>query len=304
MVQDFLPAMRQLVAKELRAQGFSQSKTAALLGTTQASVSIYLSSKTDKAYSHLSKLSVAPEDATRYSRLLADRVQTGAEEGVDALARIWKSLLASGAACPAHRALYPSLASCDFCISEYSTASKAGQEAVVEVSDAVKLLEASPTFAQVIPEVSANIACLSGDADSPADVVAVPGRIAKVKGRAKALLPPEAGASTHLSRMLLLVRKRRKSVRACINLKFDRKMARTLSASGLRVLRLSGQGAGAGVDPTLMALESRLRHATPTFEAVVDSGGGGREPSTYLFADGAREVAQLAVDVSKRYSSG
>ncbi len=44
MVDSFLPAMREAVAKRLSEEGLSQGKIAGLLGVTQASVSLYLKS--------------------------------------------------------------------------------------------------------------------------------------------------------------------------------------------------------------------------------------------------------------------
>lgn len=304
MVQDFLPAMRQLVARELRSEGFSQSKIASLLGTTQASVSLYLSSDHGKAYALLSRLSVGADLAGRYAGRLASEVQKGGQAGVIALNEIWAGLLGSGSVCPAHRALYPSLSTCDFCLKEYGLKDEASREAVAEVEDAVKLIEATPTFASVMPEVSVNIACVAGRADSPSEVVAVPGRIAKVRGRARAMLPPEAGASTHLSKMLLLVRRRSPSVRACINLAYDPRMARAVSSLKLKALVLGERRGRRGADPTVAALEAKLRRPVPAFDVIVDSGGEGIEPSLYVFGSGAREVARLAAEISRAYSPG
>ena len=45
IVHKYLPAMRALVAKKLRAEGFTQEQIAAELGVTQAAVSKYLSNK-------------------------------------------------------------------------------------------------------------------------------------------------------------------------------------------------------------------------------------------------------------------
>ena len=77
MTQAFLPAMRQLVAARLRSQGLSQSKISGLLGTTQASVSLYLSSNPVKAYSALSRFAMSREDADARAALLADSVKAG-----------------------------------------------------------------------------------------------------------------------------------------------------------------------------------------------------------------------------------
>ena len=303
MVDTFLPATRQLVARELRSQGFSQSAISNLLGITQASVSLYLSSSPERSYSSFSSFSVGKAEALRYSARLAEAVKRNATDGVNTLNSIWTGLLGSGSVCGAHRSMYPSLADCDVCIKEYGHRKDGRSEAISEVADAVKLLEASKTFVSVMPEVSVNIACAAGPAATPADVIAIPGRIVRVKGRARAMLPPEAGASLHMSRVLLLVRRRKPELRACINLRFDEKMAKTLRKLGLKSLTIGGYSFPGADDSTSEALEVRLKEPARGFDVIVDSGGSGIEPNVYLFAKGAREVAELALKASKVYSA-
>ena len=74
MVDIFLPAMRHLLASKLRSEGFSQNAISRMLGVTQASVSLYLSSGESKAYGSLSELSVGASDADGYAALLAEAV--------------------------------------------------------------------------------------------------------------------------------------------------------------------------------------------------------------------------------------
>jgi len=303
MIQVFLPAMRQLVATRLRSEGLSQNRISSLLGITQASVSNYLSSDPRKAKSTLTQFAVSPSEADSYSAALARDVKINPVEAVRTLNEIWTRLLGRGAVCPSHRSLYPSLADCDVCIREYGGRRGNRSETISEVADAVRLLEASETFVSVMPEVSVNIACAAGEAETPADVVAIPGRIVKVRGRARAMLPPEAGASIHMARILLLVRRLRPDLRACINLVYDDKMARTLKKLRLRVLEVAGHLLPGVQDPTSGALERRLTKSPPQFDAVVDRGGSGIEPNTYLFARGAGEVAELAIRVSRAYSA-
>ncbi len=303
MARDFLPSMRQLVARELRSQGLSQGRIASALGVTQASVSMYLSSDAERAYSTLAGLSVSRENSRRYAALLAEEVQRGPEAGVRTVVSIWRALLGSGSVCGAHRAAYPSLSTCEFCITEYGKDSVARLDAIADVSDAVKLIESEPTFAAVIPEVSVNVACAPRGASSPAEVIAVPGRIVRVRGRARALLPPEAGSSMHLSNVLLVARRRAPAARACINLRYDQAMAEVLRKLGLEVIEIEGRPSEKGGDPTVAALEGRLERPTRRFDAVVDKGGGGIEPNVYLFGKGAREVARTAVEVSRAYSA-
>lgn len=302
MAGSFLPAMRHLVAARLRSRGLSQNRISALLGVTQASVSSYLGSGQDKAYSSLARYTVGRRQADKDSEELADAIQRNPAEGVKTLNRIWTSLLGSGAVCPAHRQLYPSLSECDFCIGEYGSRGRIS-EAISDVSAAVRLLEASPDFVTVMPEVSVNLACAAGDARSPSDVVAIPGRIVKVKERAKAMLPPEAGASEHMSRMLLLARSKMPQHHACINIRYDAKVGALLSREGLLVLTIGRHPGRESGDATVAALETVLKSSQRPFDAVVDEGGSGIEPNVYLFAKSAQEVARIAIRFARNYSA-
>jgi predicted fused transcriptional regulator/phosphomethylpyrimidine kinase/predicted transcriptional regulator len=303
MVQEFLPSIRQLVTRQLRRQGFSQSKISAMLGITQASVSHYLSSETGRSYSTLAAFGVPREEADTYAALLAEDVKRSTVDGVSTLNTLWTGLLGSGSVCGRHREQYPSLADCDVCIKEYARDQPERSGTIAEVADAVKVLESSATFVNVMPEVSVNIACTASDATSVAEVVAVPGRIVKVRGRAKANLPPEPGASRHLSRVLLLVRRVRPEVCACINLRYDLKVGRILKRLSIRSIQIGGYFLTATGDPTIGALVERLSTTHGTFDAVVDTGGNGIEPNLYLFSTGAREVAALALKIADTYSA-
>ncbi len=303
MTQSFLPAMRQLVAIQLRSKGLSQSGISSLLGITQASVSMYLSASPDRAYAALSKFSIDRQSAETKAALLAEAVRSGPDRGVAALFSMWTDLLGSGAACTFHRELYPSLADCGVCITEFGGRVGSRSELIGEVADAVRVLESSPEFVGIMPEVSVNIACAAEDAASPADVVAIPGRIVKLRDRAKAMLPPEAGASAHMSKVLLLARTRRRDLRACINIRYDRKIAELMKKFRLRSVSIGEYSRRGAADATAEALQRRLKSATSPFDAIVDEGGSGFEPNVYLFAKGAKEVAELAVRLARAYSA-
>jgi len=304
MIQEFLPALRHLVAKELRAQGFSQNRISSMLGVTQASASLYLSSCSDKPYSVLSGLSLSAEEANRYAALLAEDAKRNAVDAVGTLITVWTRLLGRGALCARHRSLYPVLADCDVCIREYGKNRSVFSEAISEVAEAVRRLEASQGFVSVMPEVSVNLALAVGDAESATDVVAIPGRIVRVKGRPKAFLPPEPGASRHLAKVLILVRTVRPELRACINLRYDQKMAAVLRKLRLRTLKIGEYPPSASGDPTIQALDKRLSSADEGFDILVDLGGNGVEPNAYLFATSAAHAADLALRISRAYSAG
>jgi XRE family transcriptional regulator, thiamine biosynthesis regulator len=303
MSELFLPSVRQLVARQLRTQGMSQNRISSLLGVTQASVSVYLSSDPRRSYDSLASFNVSREDADRIAANLSSAVAAGPVDGVRALESVWTGLLGRGMVCDAHRAEYPSLAACDVCMVEYGRRHGEQERNVAEVSEAVKLLEGSPDFAAVMPEVSVNIASAAPGATSPADVVAVPGRVVKVRGRAKAMLPPEAGASMHMAKVLLLAMSRQPELRACINLRYDRRMEALLRREGLRTLAIREVPRQGVDDSTVAAMESRLKDSRGRFEALVDEGGSGIEPNLYLFAKGANEVAEIALRLARAYSA-
>lgn len=275
-----------------------------MLGITQASVSVYNSSDPRKAYSSLASISVGKEDADRYAALLSEDLKRNPVYAVETLTTVWRGLLGKGSVCDAHRKAYPSLSQCDVCMREFGEKMGEPSETIAQVAEAVKLIESSPTFVFVMPEVSVNIACLAGESDSPEDVVAIPGRIVRVKNSARAMQPPTLGSSRHLARILLLVRRRRKDLHAVINLRYDSKMSMILKALELRSLEIGGYSWSEGKDPTLEALTDKLLASKGEFDAVIDSGSKGIEPNVYLFGINAVEAARLAIRASEFYSAG
>ncbi len=303
MIGNFLPAMRLLVSKKLRSRGHSQSRISGLLGITQASVSLYLSASSDRAYSKLGELALGKEEADRYAGLLAEDAQRNPVDATETMTRLWKGLLGQGLVCHAHRKLYPSLATCDVCIREFAPTERDNSGVIDQVARAVGIIEASPTFALVMPEVSVNIVCVQENSDSPDGVVAVPGGIVRVKNSARAMLPPEVGASRHMAKMLVLARKRMHEYHAAINLRYDAKMKKVLRTRRLNRIEIGGVYPARTEDSTVAAMVRKLAETNERFDVVIDRGGTGVEPNLYLFGKTAIEVASLAVEISELYSA-
>jgi len=301
MCDSFLPSMRRLVSIKLRGQGFSQGMIASMLGVTQASVSLYLRSE-GRPDRTLESLGVSADDAELYASLLAEDLKKNPVYAVNTLYSIWSDVLGRGAMCSAHRSQYPPLAQCDMCVRTFGMHERMkGEDSIEHVAGAVRTIEASSIFVRVMPEVSVNIAYAREGASSVQDVVAVPGRIVKVKGMPRSFMRPEHGASTHVASILLAVMSRDPSVHSAMNLRYDRKMERVLRALHLRSLVL-GEARGQRTDhEVLEELRKSLRLSTSRVDAVVDKGGPGTEPGTYLFAGDAVKVAQLGLRVARAY---
>jgi XRE family transcriptional regulator, thiamine biosynthesis regulator len=331
MVDSFLPSMRALVARRLSDDGLSQGRIANLLGLTQASVSTYLSRPDTKHLSSLSRLGVDAEEASAYAALRAEDLKNNPTFAVATLYSIWNRILGEGDACAAHRSEYPFLATCEVCIKVFGSARGHEDAAILHLESALRSIEGSSLFVHVMPEISVNIAYAPEGARSVEEVVAIPGRIVRVRGRARAFLRPEFGASTHLAAILLEVIRHesvddaRVPARAAINLRYDQKMERVLRELDVRRTTIGGDYPPAGGprgattnDKVLAALRALLSKGRGGggggrgseevgtergFEAVVDVGGEGVEPSLYLFAGEAIAVVRRALDIARAYAS-
>ncbi|MDA4122294.1 MAG: hypothetical protein OK456_03835 [Thaumarchaeota archaeon] len=301
MTDSFLPSMRKMVALKLRDQGFSQGRIASMLGVTQASVSLYLK-RGGRRQRALDALGVSSDEAELYASLLAEDLKKDPVYAVNTLYSIWSDILGRGAMCSTHRSQYPILAKCDMCMSVFPGRA-AGSEggAIEQVAEAVRTIEGSSIFVKVMPEVSVNIAYAGPNASSVREVVAVPGRIVRVRGMPRSFMRPEFGASTHLAGILLAVKSRDPSVRGAMNLRYDLKMERALASQGIRHVTLdTSQGDRTDAD-LLASLDEKLRDAPGPIEAVVDRGGPGIEPGLYLFAGDASRVAQIGLRLARAY---
>lgn len=88
----------------------------------------------------------------------------------------------------------------------------------------VLMLENCPEFTYLIPEVRVNLAYALREAKTPQDVAAVEGRITAVHSFSHASCMPNWGASDHLARRLLEVRKYDPEINAVINFKCNQKV--------------------------------------------------------------------------------
>jgi XRE family transcriptional regulator, thiamine biosynthesis regulator len=305
MVDTFLPSMRALVARRLNDDGLSQGKIASLLGLTQASVSSYLSKQDAKQTAALSSLGVTAEEAETYAALLAEDLKNNPTYAVATLYSIWSRLLGGGDACARHRSEYPFLATCDVCMKVFGPKRGHAEGVVEHVDSALRSIEGSSLFVHVMPEISVNVAYAPEKAKSVEDVVAIPGRIVRVRGQARSFMRPEYGASTHLAAILLEVGRKQPAFRAAMNLRYDDTMSRVLTKLRVEHLTIGRAYPSGSQDKVLGALISRLSSREPLggFEAVVDLGGEGLEPSLYLFAEDAIKVVRRALEIARAYTS-
>jgi hypothetical protein len=324
MVNDFLPNMRGLVSHELHEKGESQRRIAMLLGITQARVSYYLNRRKSSFSSELTaKFGISQNDVSNYSKLLAEDAIRSQTDGIFTLYSIWKNLLFTGMICATHQKESNVPHECSVCMEifkptrdalEFSDQESEDMQITNEISRAISMIEGSVYFPSVMPEVSVNIAMSRKNPKTSSDVAAIPGRINRIHGRAKALVPPEFGSSNHMSKVLLLSNSRVPDFRSVLNIKYDESIGKILDELGLpkRFTTASKSTSGqsgkrqTSVDDAVLLRLSQLNFGHEEghkIMALIDRGSEGVEPMTYLVGEKATDLGQLALKIAQIYST-
>ena len=325
MVEYFLPNIRGLVAHELHERGESQRRIATLLGVTQARVSHYLSNKKQGYSSLLSRqFGSSAGEIQGYAKILSEDVSRSQVDGIFTLYSIWKSLLFRGEVCAIHQSKSGVSSECSVCMElhrplrESETNPETEDASVLrDITEAISILENSATFPLLMPEVSVNVAMSRSNPKTVRDIAAIPGRINKIHGRAKAFVLPEFGSSNHMSNVLLIFNAKSSNLRGAMNLRYDPAIDAALANLGIqRMFTVDAESIVRGKrlqarpdsteprDPVLKRLLSvQVATSTAPVFAVIDRGSEGVEPNTYLIGGKASEVAQAALKISHNYAT-
>ncbi len=189
------------------------------------------------------------------------------------------------------------------------TRSKLAEKILGNLLSAVEMLEECPEFSSLMPDVRGNIAYALPEAKTPQDVAAIDGRITVVQGKPHASGLPRWGASDHMARLLLEVRKYDSSINAGINFKCDAKIIEVAkkycSEKGYlfgwidrtkepeEVIRRDGT-----------SMPWKIRYLVETFGEVpklfYESEGWGKEPLFVAIGKTAVGVAGIAIEIAQR----
>ena len=160
------------------------------------------------------------------------------------------------------------------------------EKALVKITEIRKRLEnAIPLLS---PQVRVNIAMASNDAATRSDIVAFPGRLTPVGGKARPLSSPKFGSSSHLSELLLDLRKFDSNASIIINLRWDSIISELLKELNVSSVKLSRNGDDLSISES--ATEA---------EALIDEGGHGFEPSLYIIGNNYDRVCRIVEDLAK-----
>lgn len=304
-VRSLLPGLRVLVARELAASGWTQTNIAKKLGVTQAAVSGYLTQEPE----------IMPpfslEELREMAKGLASDMTTKKLSHADLIndvCEICLSLRRGGAICRAHKMKVPELDEerCTICMQLHMSISDLSDErrsAIGELRSAVSMLESSQEFAELVPEVFTNIVMGLEKAKGIAEVAGIPGRLVKVRGKVKAFMDPEFGASSHLAKFLLVVMKRKPNLRSAINVRYSKDVMDALAKLNMRYAVLHRNPVYKGEEDELYRFTQSAFERDGGLNAIIDNGGFGVEPNAYLLDEGAGKLAERVLRLSKEVST-
>ncbi|WP_223791380.1 thiamine-phosphate synthase family protein [Methanobacterium spitsbergense] len=175
-----------------------------------------------------------------------------------------------------------------------------------KVQKAVKILENSSEFAELIPEVRSNIVMAIEDAKTIDQVVGIPGRITIVNGMPKAVMPPDFMSSSHMARLVLTIIKHDPSKRSAINLKYNPMILDICRKLGLEVSSYNRTQEPAKVkeiegSTIPWGVETAIEKSGTVPDVIYHKGAWGKEPMICLIGSDACEVAEMAVCIAKLF---
>ncbi|MGB9939145.1 bifunctional hydroxymethylpyrimidine kinase/phosphomethylpyrimidine kinase [Methanosarcina sp.] len=169
-----------------------------------------------------------------------------------------------------------------------------------KLKKAVLILENSPDFPKLIPEVGCNIGMAIPEADSYEDVAAVEGRIVKYRGRAVPVGCVDFGASRHVAGVILSSLRYNPEIRAAINVKYSEE-----ALAACREMKLGISSFDRAAEPeNASTMDWGTTEAIKKYgrvpKVIYDKGGPGKEPMIRILGSGAIEVAKLAVELAEK----
>jgi len=298
VVEEYISTpVKAALARRLWSEGYTQMQIAKILGVTQPTVNIYIRSPAYSEEKILAKISAAGINGAEFHSLV-ERILALVKEDrkVDALSILTEQILrwlSELRLCEAHRKLDPSIPpDCRICSEIIQIPS--GVNVLKALENAYEYLSREKCVYILIPEVLMNIAYAKEGAISLNDIAAFPGRITKVGRSIATVSKPTWGASRHLGKILLNIARRRRDLRAIANIKAIKCVIDALKKLGLKYEVI--QARRGYVDEDTIVADVSNAFVERGVDAVIDLGGIGVEPITYI---GGKDP----MEISKRISS-
>jgi len=172
--------------------------------------------------------------------------------------------------------------------------------ALRNLKEAVSILEESPDFSKLIPEVGCNIGMAIHGAESFEDVAAVEGRIVRLKGKAVPVGCIGFGASRHVAGIVLSALRYDPEIRAAINVKYSARNLSLCEEAELSISSFDRDEEPENVSTMDWGTAEAIKKYGSVPKVIYDKGGAGKEPMIRLLGKDAVEVAKLTVKLAEK----
>ena len=174
---------------------------------------------------------------------------------------------------------------------------------------AVEILQNCPEFALLVPEVRVNLVYALPGARTPDEVAAVDGRITVVRGLPYAPGMPGWGASDHMARLIIEVRKYEPKINAGINFKCDATIIEIVqkycSEKGISFGWIDRTKEPAEVaERDRSSMPWKIKQLNTNYGGIpklfYEGDGWGKEPLFVAIGEDAVEVTGITIEIARR----
>ena len=175
---------------------------------------------------------------------------------------------------------------------------------------AVEMLHNCPEFSSLMPEVRVNLVYALPGARTSDEVAAIDGRITVVRGLPHAPGMPRWGASDHMARLIIEVRKYDDKINAGINFKCDKTIIKVVQKYCAEKGMLFGWIDRTDEPPEIIERDGasmpwKIKQLVTSCSGVpklfYEGDGWGKEPLFVALGEDATEAAGIAVEIARRY---
>jgi hydroxymethylpyrimidine/phosphomethylpyrimidine kinase len=176
-------------------------------------------------------------------------------------------------------------------------------ECAAELKNAFKKLQGK-NIGHIIPEVQSNLGYAILSASSPEDVLGFPGRIIRIDETVTTVSAPEAGASKHISKIILTAMKHDKAYRSAMNICYTPSVIERCKFLGLRVCEFDRAKEPSDIKEiegsTLeWGTEKAITSLGYVPDIIFDRGDIGKEPMTRVLGTDPMDVAHKIISIAK-----
>lgn len=298
MLQEpYIVTVRKTIARELQKHGWTQANIAAILQVTQPVVSSYLKDKQIKENNEteIQVITLGQKVGVEITELFLTYGDAALNEAIMKTCRDCKLLRSMGPMCSLHFAHAPQLREQEVCTACHSSdeliqlEQPQRYEVIHELHLAVKRLNSIENIAKLVPEIGLQMVYATPDFSTGLDVAGFPGRIGKYQGKLVRLTPPEFGASTHSSNLLMEVHRINSNILCVIGLKNSSWFVKGIEELGVEIHELNIDQLSS--EQLEQALE-KIKVSSEVF-ALVGEDGVGIEGISYIFAPEPQMITLL-----------